>query len=195
MRLRSNPVTSQEQLGIPLAFTFIASSADSLPTKFLPSQSTFSPPSSVSSSIPSSATPHRRTQSVSPRLPSRPTNYQDILIFDPSDGSLSLRRMTISTRIAETSSFLSSLPIPTGTSISLPGMGFMGRTSSASPPTPVALSSATPAGMEHLQTELVAKDATIATWNLTRDSKSTDVRERLAVGQETSERRVLPKSE
>ncbi|OCB89007.1 hypothetical protein A7U60_g3814 [Sanghuangporus baumii] len=192
VRLRSNPVSSQEQLGIPLAFTFISSSPDSLPAKFLPPPNTFSPPSSVSSSIPSSA-PHQRTQSVSPRLPSRPTNYQDILTFDPTNGSLSLRRMTISTRIAETSSFLSSLPIPTGTSISLPGIGFMGRTS-ASPPKSAALISA-PTGMEHLQTELVAKDTTIATWNLTRDSKSNDVKEPLVIGQEMSERRVLPKSE
>lgn len=192
VRLRSNPVTSPEQLAIPLAFTFISSSTDSLPTRFLPPQGTFSPPSSVSSSIPSSI-PHRRTQSVSPRLQTRPTNYQDILTFDPADGSLSLRRMTIT--ISEVgSSMLASLPIPTGTSISLPGMGFMGRPS-ASPPKPAGLTS-TSAMSEQLATELVAKDATIATWNLMRDSKWNDVKEPLVVTREQQEqRRTFTKSE
>ncbi|KAI5115940.1 hypothetical protein M0805_004937 [Coniferiporia weirii] len=48
---------------------------------------------------------------------------------------------------------------------------------------------------EQLPTELVAKDSTIATWNLVRDSKWSDVKEPLAIEQEPLERRTVSKSE
>lgn len=192
VRLRSNPVTSREQHSVPLVFTFISSS-ESLPTKFLPAFNTFSPPSSVTSSTPPSV-PHRRTQSVSPRLPARPTNYQDILIFDPSDGTLSLRRMVISVRVGDVgSSFLASLPIPTATSISLPGMGLMGFPAVASPKMSATTSSSST--NENVVTELVAKDSTVATWNLMRDSKWSDVKEPLNIENTPQQRRVISKSE
>lgn len=187
-RLRSRAVSSQEKLYVPLILSFVSSSTEALPHKFQPTHA-FSP-SSVASSLPSSA-PGRRAQSISPRQTPRPTNYQDTLVFDPSDGSLSLRRLTLSTRVVETgSSFLSSLPIPTGTSISLPGMSFMAR-SSSSPPKPSNTSTPT----EQLPTELVAKDTVVATWNLMRDSKWMDVKEPVVLERHSEYRRTVTKSE
>ncbi|KAI5114824.1 hypothetical protein M0805_006599, partial [Coniferiporia weirii] len=43
VRLRSNPVSSPEQLAVPLAFSFISFS-ETLPMKFLPTHNAFSPP-------------------------------------------------------------------------------------------------------------------------------------------------------
>ena len=137
--------------------------------------------------------PHRRNQSVSPRLPARPTNYQDILIFDPSDGSLSLRRLTLSTRAGDVgSSLLASLPIPT-TSMSLPGMGLMSRQIVGSPK--ISATSSNTSANENLITELVAKDSTVATWNLMRDSKWNNVKEPLVNEIVPQQQKVISKSE
>ena len=179
----------------PLAFVFLSQSPDTLPTKLLPAHNPLSSPSSVSSSIPlSTATQtNQRTQSVSPRLPSRPTNYQDILIFDPMDGSLYLRRVFLSSRVVESgtaASFLSALPIPTATSISLPGMGFMGR-QGMSPPKVASAASSTPTAGEKLQTELEAKDKIVATWKLSRDPKGSDACETLT----HADRQLEPRKE
>lgn len=192
VRLRHHGLSSPALRTIPLAFSFLSPHSSSLPVKFLPPNNTFSP-ASVSSSLPSSS-PHRRTQSVSPRLPSRPTNYQDILVFDPSDGSLSLRRLLISTKVGEPNSILSALPIPGATSISLPGMGF-GRPS-PSPPK-VGISASKPAALpDNLPYELDARESVIATWSLSRDAKWSDVKVPLLIEHENQRQRLrVPKAE
>ena len=137
--------------------------------------------------------PHRLNQTVSPRLPARPTNYQDILFFDPSDGSLSLRRLTLSTRAGDVgSSLLASLPIPP-TSMSLPEMGLMSRQIVGSPK--ISATSSNTSANENLVTELVAKDSTVATWNLMRDSKWNNVKEPLVNEIVPQQQKVISKSE
>jgi hypothetical protein len=81
----------------PLAFIFIRSNAHSLPKRLLPSPSVVSPPGST----PSSAHSSPSQEPLSPPNRRRRSDFQDILMFDPADGSLSLRRCEISLRSYE----------------------------------------------------------------------------------------------
>ncbi|KAI0029446.1 hypothetical protein K488DRAFT_13258, partial [Vararia minispora EC-137] len=136
----------QPQPGAPapasLAVTFVASSPNALPKRLLPPAGSRSP--------------------VSRR---RPTNFQDILMFDPLDGTLSLRRFFVEQRQSEHSlSVPSGVPGIGGTSISLPTRPSFGLPSS--PPSarrPSALSV-----MIERPVELYARESEIATWNLRR---------------------------
>lgn len=114
------------------------------------------------------------------------------------DGSLYLRRVFLSSRVVESgtaANFLSALPIPTATSISLPGMGFMGR-QGMSPPKLASAASSTPISGERLQTELEAKDKVIATWKLSRDPKGYDACEPLmAADSQLEPRKGITKAE
>jgi hypothetical protein len=110
-----------------------------------------------------------------------------MLVFDPIDGKLSLRRIILTTRTADSvSSVLSSLPIPGGTSISLPGVGLVGRSissSSSSPPTIAIQSKAS--GLTKMMeppAELVAADSTIATWPLLRGMEWDEVKKKIVEG-------------
>ncbi|KAI0282429.1 hypothetical protein BC826DRAFT_900809, partial [Russula brevipes] len=102
VRLRcSQPLASRPPA--PLAFIFVHSNAHSLPKRLLPP-------------IP-----------LSPLHRHRRTDFQDILIFDPADGSLSLRRCVIGLHPAEqTLSVPNSVPGIGGTSISLPSRPSLG---------------------------------------------------------------------
>lgn len=72
-------------------------------------------------------------------------------------------------------------------------MGFIGR-ASPSPPKP-GVSIPTPqASSEQLPMELVAKESTVATWNLSRDSKWNDVKVPLIMDR-SKQRKAMPKSE
>ncbi|PFH47114.1 hypothetical protein AMATHDRAFT_68396 [Amanita thiersii Skay4041] len=133
-RLRAVRPPAPDQPKVTLAFRFIESSEACLPSSLLPA-STLPPASDVNSS------PHHRT---------RPTNYQDLLVFDPNDGMLSLRRITTEVRLKDQSgggvgggmssvaASMSGLGAATAvaTSISLPKMaaaaGFGGNGNSAS---------------------------------------------------------------
>ena len=164
-----------------------------MPRSLLPTATAFSTPSSVASSLPSS--PPRSQQSASPRLPPKPTNFQDVLVFDPSDGTLSLRRVTVLSRVQESgTSLLSAIPISAGTSVSLPGMGFMGRFSS-SPPKPSAIK-AISTSTSDVPLELVGKDSTVATYSLLRSTNWEEVK--VPLSQQNDQyrpRTLLPKSE
>ncbi|KLO09334.1 hypothetical protein SCHPADRAFT_907840 [Schizopora paradoxa] len=196
VRLRSPHVASLEQYTVPLAYSFISSSPNSLPTKYLPAPSSFSSPHSIPSSLPSSSpTRSRRQSSSSPRVPVRPTNYQDVVVFDPVDGRLSLHRITISINSGDgTTSILSNIPLPSGTSISLPGMSFMRPSSSPS-------KSFTPPSqaVHRLETsvDLSAASSTVATWDLMRKKNWKEVKVALqpARGRSGSRQAKYAKSE
>ena len=150
----------------PLAFIFIHSNTHSLPKRLLP-PSVISPPSSTPSSTHSS--PSR--EPLSPPHRRRRADFQDILVFDPADGSLSLRRCTIGLRtIEQTLAVPSSVPGIGGTSISLPSRPSFGRVSTALPAPAMALragSSGTAPGQDK-PTAIVGFESEVATWNLRR---------------------------
>ncbi|KAF8172576.1 hypothetical protein K438DRAFT_178568 [Mycena galopus ATCC 62051] len=106
----------------------------------------------------------------SPTSPASPTasGVQDVLVFDPADGVLSLRRIT-----------LSALDAPhNGISVSLPAA--VGRLSmSASPPASYVRGGAVAAargGGEVPPTELGGREAVVATWSLRRKRGWAEIR-------------------
>ncbi|KDR68050.1 hypothetical protein GALMADRAFT_1050690 [Galerina marginata CBS 339.88] len=203
----------------PLAFTFI-SPADlnsTSPNLLPPSSPGFSspriPPSSLSPSSPT----------FSPRLGGRPASrggasttsapiygsgneypYQDILVFDPLDGALSLRRLTLGKQPVNDTALPLGLGVGVGvaasaaasaigmvTSVSLPGRGGAGRLSASSSPssrTPVVgigsgrnLSGGSDGrgkaqGVQESEMELIAKASVVATWDLRRARDWVEVR-------------------
>ena len=151
----------------PLAFILIRSNDHSLPKRLLPPPSTISPPGSTPSSAHSS--PSQEPLSPPPRH--RRSDFQDILMFDPADGSLSLRRCEISLRSYEQNlSVPNAVPGIGGTSISLPSRPSFGRVSA--PSTAAATSSRNKSsGVAQGQdkpTEMVGHESEVATWNLRR---------------------------
>lgn len=98
-------------------------------------------------------------------------NYQDILVFDPTDGMLSLRRLTLT--MTKWDHLGGALGIGKGlagslgamTSRSLPA----GRLS-VSPPSHVPSAGIGRSGAVDEAEELVARDVVIATWTLQRKS-------------------------
>ncbi|KAN0125372.1 hypothetical protein V8E53_015562 [Lactarius tabidus] len=80
-----------------LAFIFIQSNAHSFPKRLLPSPSVVPPPGSTPSSAHSSPT----EELLSPPPRRRRSDFQDILMFNPANGSLSLRRCEINLRSCE----------------------------------------------------------------------------------------------
>jgi len=159
-RIRGPKVSSVPgQPKAPLTFTFIA-----------PSDITFSP-----DLLPPYA-PHLITNSptFSSSKPKRIVNYQDLLLFDPVDGVLSLRRLITDKHAVKDgigSGVAASVQALGVTSISFPGMGAGDRVS-MSPST----SAASRGGSRTSQSqqvgdplmELGAKENIVATWDLRR---------------------------
>ncbi|KAJ3997637.1 hypothetical protein F5050DRAFT_1568895 [Lentinula boryana] len=152
VRLRVSKNPRPEEPLVPLAFTFLEPSLEEerrLPPNLLPPLS-------------------------SPHFPNvRPRNFQDILLFNPVDGSLSLRRIFLDVK-----SKFNDVPSILGTSFgsvsnmgasrSLPGGNAGGRLGySTSPGTsPVA-----PIGQSYTKAEngeLIGRESTVASWNLRR---------------------------
>ena len=110
---------------VPLAFTFVNASQSSLPTLFPPRTQAntvgTSPPLSISSD--SSSPPPRHTSIVS----QRPANFQDVLLYDPSDGVLSLRRYLLELKPKDRGTIATGAL--SGMSILLPKMGSAGKLS------------------------------------------------------------------
>lgn len=126
-----------------------------MPPVALPAHSISSSPSSVHSSSPG--------QQLEP-----PGSHEDMLIFDPHDGKLSLRRITLSKRSKDDlSATIRGVAVPSA-SISLPGVSTLSRIagSSANLVTPIRQPSALSRMME--RSELVARDHVVATWLLKR---------------------------
>jgi hypothetical protein len=102
-------------------------------------------------------------------------NYQDLLLFDPVDGALSLRRLVIDKHAVKESigsGVAASVQALGATSISLPGMGGAGRLGSS--PSTSAVVRGGSKGSHSQQSEgdplmeLEARDIVVATWNLKR---------------------------
>ncbi|KAF9463475.1 hypothetical protein BDZ94DRAFT_1258923 [Collybia nuda] len=175
IRLRVAKALGPEQPRAPLAFTFIKSNESTLPSNLLPSVT--AAPSISTASADSGTSPP-----TSPRpLRRRPTNFQDILLFDPTDGTLSLRRCTVELRPKEPGLASAAL---TATSISLPGMGGAGRlsgspSSSAGGYGHVRSSSRSRSGLTQMMEvpmELTGRDNIVATWALQRRRDSREIR-------------------
>ncbi|KAI0637468.1 hypothetical protein C8Q77DRAFT_1048447 [Trametes polyzona] len=166
VRLRGIP---HDASYVPCAFTFVRSSAATLPSSLLPPASVHFSTSSSPSSV-QSQTGGALSKPVSPaQRPTRLTNYRDLLVFDPADGTLTLRRIVVE-RAAEHAGPVvpGSIPVAGGMSISLPGMSTlsrsMGASTSVSPPR-------APSGLTQMMEragELVGRESVVGTWALAR---------------------------
>uniref|UniRef100_A0A0W0GCZ6 BCAS3 WD40 domain-containing protein n=1 Tax=Moniliophthora roreri TaxID=221103 RepID=A0A0W0GCZ6_MONRR len=201
VRLRVTTHPGPDQPKVPLAFTFLDSpclAESTMPANLLPA---ISSPSLLPTTHPhqqsygsansnhtvfSSSSPSARSEPISPnRQPARPKNYQDVLVFDPTDGVLSLRRITVSAKAKSKDNGSSILGAGFGStaaagavsiSRSLPGMSAVGKLAmsvSVSPNTPLihgraSSSGLTQAGVDSALAELSGKESTVATWNLGR---------------------------
>ncbi|KAF5309146.1 hypothetical protein D9619_012845 [Psilocybe cf. subviscida] len=152
-RLRGLKNASTETSCAPLAFVFLTPSDLALSPDL---QFPFTSPTINITNSPTFSPPKRR----------RGTNYQDVLVFDPADGVLSLRRLTLEKRAVRDQSVVHAV-----TSISLPGMGGAGRLSS-SPSNRTAFAG----GPAEPQLELVARENVQATWTLRRGRAGPEVK-------------------
>ncbi|TFK53255.1 hypothetical protein OE88DRAFT_1626135 [Heliocybe sulcata] len=166
----------QSRLAVPLSFTFVHSSELSVPGNLLPPPLSY--PSSPKSLSVQSGSPAGALKPLSPTpVYHRPTNFQDLLVFDPDDGSLSLRRFTLEESVGEQGLAIpGSIPIVGGVSVSLPaGVGRTGSPSSRSDHSSPKHSS----GLGHVMErtgEMVAKEHVVATWSLRRSREWPEVR-------------------
>ncbi|KIL63308.1 hypothetical protein M378DRAFT_79902 [Amanita muscaria Koide BX008] len=196
VRIRALKSATSEQSKTGLSFTFIDSSEACLPTSLLP---TNPGPGHVVGSAEVGSSPHHRP---------RPTNYQDMLVFDHNDGILSLRRITTEVRakdqgLSVSTSMSMSAAALSATSISLPGLGGAGKLSSSTSPSSAgfSVSSSATSGKQvpsvdiHVTHELVGKAAVVATWNLQRRKVWEEVRQSIGVGVQTrGQARPSPKA-
>ena len=108
---------------------------------------------------------------------SKPTHLY-ILVFNPEDGSLTLRLLKLGKKAAS-DGIVSSVQSLGLTSVSLPGMGGAGRLSSS----PVAADRRSPRvqskQLEPTPQELSAKETIVATWDLLRKPDWKEVRAQL----------------
>lgn len=148
MRLYTPKKPPHGSLAAPLVFTFIDPSQCLFPGSLLPQAM----PHMRFASLPSRDVP---SQLLPPR---RSSNVQDLLVFDPVDGILSLRRLTIEIRSRD--SFVPSMQNVGGTSVSLPGMSRLG----VSPPSSIS----GPTRTAEASLDLGAKESLVATWSLKR---------------------------
>ncbi|KAA1478047.1 hypothetical protein DENSPDRAFT_632230 [Dentipellis sp. KUC8613] len=163
VRLRAPQVPAGEPAPPALTFTFISVENTHIPSNLLPPASVYSPPPSAPQSVQSS--PSHANEPLSPtHRARRPTNYQDVLMFDPADGTLSLRRFVIDVQSTERSlSVPGSVPGLGGTSISLPSRPSFGKTSVSPPAGGSGISK-----MLDKPAELTARETEVATWGLKR---------------------------
>ncbi|KAI0684773.1 hypothetical protein C8T65DRAFT_701928 [Cerioporus squamosus] len=177
VRVRLKPL-SQDAANIPCAFTFLRSSEATLPQSLLP-------PASVhfsASSSPSSVSSTTLSKPVSPaQRPTRPTNYKDMLVFDPHDGTLTLHRIYAERPPPDQG--LGSIPVAGGMSISLPGMSTLASRMSTSASPPAGTSPRTGgSGLTQMMergTEVVGRENVVGTWSLARGRDWPEVRQSL----------------
>ncbi|KAG1766309.1 hypothetical protein EDD22DRAFT_1011548 [Suillus occidentalis] len=143
-----------------ITFTFLPSDTP-LPASLQP------PPSAITSSPSTSSS---RSDLPSPLRVRKTANFQDLLLFDPSDGVLSLRRIMLEQRPRDTGTFsytLANLP----TSMSLPGTSAVGRLSTL-PHNRAGVALTKTSGLTQMilesASELHGRDTMVATWQLKR---------------------------
>ncbi|KAH7902822.1 hypothetical protein BJ138DRAFT_271896, partial [Hygrophoropsis aurantiaca] len=160
VRLRSPQSAAIDGPRAPLIFTFLPNFGVALPPSLIP------PTGGATSPSPSTGRP----EPASPHRVQRQFNYQDLLMFDPLDGMLSLRRITLQQRLHDQGPSFPASFSGFGTSISLPGAGGAGRLS-ASPPSRgngMRNKSSGLTQMMEASTELTGRESTVATWQLRR---------------------------
>ncbi|KAI0693476.1 hypothetical protein BC835DRAFT_1071237 [Cytidiella melzeri] len=168
LRIRALKPRQADQPPLPLAFTFLSPST--LMPSSEPQSHSFSPSSSPSSgrSIPTSPTYSGGD---------RNGQDQDILIFDPHDGMLSLRRLTPSKRTQDSPSNLSTPSPRVNASISLPGVSTIHRLASTGSPSE---SSRQPSALTRLMggsSRLVCQESHVATWILRRNTDWKEIKQ------------------
>ncbi|PCH41803.1 hypothetical protein WOLCODRAFT_132119 [Wolfiporia cocos MD-104 SS10] len=173
-RLRMDKTPAPDRAHVPpVAFTFIRLSDSSVPPALLPLPTV---PLSVSSS-PSSI--HSLSQPSPTHASITPTNYQDILVFDPYDATLSLRRLFVEQRTNDHLSGASgSFAGIATTSISLPGIGPLGRLNAS--PTKPSEGQRRGSGfsqMLHVPDGLIARETRVGSWHLRRGRDWPEVRQ------------------
>ncbi|KAK2465840.1 hypothetical protein APHAL10511_001481 [Amanita phalloides] len=175
VRLRAVNPPASDRVGTCLAFTFIDSSEACLPGSLLPAS-----PAHLGGEPGNS--PHHRT---------RPSNYQDLLVFDPNDGMLSLRRITTDLRAKDQGLSVAasvSMSALGATSASLPGLGGAGKLSTSPASITYSISAASNASSKQSNTDmntthdLIGKDAIMATWNLQRRRGWEEIRQPILSG-------------
>ncbi|TBU43312.1 hypothetical protein BD309DRAFT_894635 [Dichomitus squalens] len=178
VRLKSQP---SESASIPCTFTFLRSSEAILPLSLLPPATVHFSASSSPSSVSSGLSRHP----VSPaQRPTRPTNYKDLLVFDPNDGTLALHRIFVERAAVDQAVVPGSIPVVGGTSISLPGMSTFARHMGSSPPAGLSTSPRTTSGsglaqMMDKPTGLVGRENLVSTWSLARGRSWPEVKQSL----------------
>lgn len=160
VRLRSVKASAPSGVRPGITFTFLPSDT--------PLPASLQPPLSAITSSPSTSS--SRSDLPSPLRARKTANFQDVLLFDPSDGVLSLRRIMLEQRPRDTGAFsytLANLP----TSMSLPGTSAAGRLST-SPHNRVGVASTKTSGLTQMMlesaSELHGRDTMVATWQLKR---------------------------
>ncbi|KAL0575045.1 hypothetical protein V5O48_006918 [Marasmius crinis-equi] len=209
VRLRVSKHPAPGRLKVPLAFTFLESpyfSESTMPLNLLPAATSpsllpshasvgshsYGSTNSAHTGI-SSSSPSARSDSMSPQLASgagRSKNYQDVLVFDPTDGLLSLRRITVNAKLKDGGTSILGASLAGGSSVSnaaghisksLPGMGAVGKLAMSVSPTSQARPG--PSGLSHRMdagaSDLVGKESTVATWNLKRKRDWSEVKRAL----------------
>ncbi|KAI0915567.1 hypothetical protein AcV5_003752 [Taiwanofungus camphoratus] len=177
IRLRTIKTAPPDHPSAPLAFTFIRPSDVPLPSALVPASMPYSP-----SSSPSSIHSATHSKPVSPVQRARkPTNFQDLLIFDSYDGTLSLSRLLLHLDNNENVSIANAVPLVGGTSISLPGMSTLSKSgkSPTNPSNSPRKASALTQMMEK-PSGLIVRETKVGTWNLRRGRDWTEVRQVLA---------------
>jgi hypothetical protein len=175
--VRLRPKNAKIDHSAPMSFTFVHSGDVRVPMNLLP-------PSSSKYVDATSSPPYHRAHRVG--------NTQDILVFDPSDGTLSLRRIVCDQRPRDQLGLASVSTTARGVvSRSMPSVGSAGGTTrlSSSPSGATAVSrtsssSTTPgggsvpstSGVPDVVMDLVGYDTTVATWNLQRDRDWEEIR-------------------
>jgi hypothetical protein len=160
-RLRGRrSVGTELRSSAPLAFTFVNPDIR-LPMALLPPPASYTTPTSPPRSLPPSPAQVPLSSPSSAAAVKRSRNHQDVLLFDPTTGSLLLHRVTLERR---TSRDTSSLPLPIATSMSLPSAATLTRMGSSPP-------ARTPSGLTQMlerPADLISREAVIASWYLKR---------------------------
>jgi hypothetical protein len=161
-------VSNLQPVDLPLRSPLFASNPTPIRYK-----NAYSPPCIVSPplSTPSSVQSSPSRQTLSPPHRCRQADFQDILMFDPAGGSLSLQNNIIShLPVEQTLSVPSFVPGIGGTSISLPSRLPLGHVSAPFPAPAIALhtrSSGTVPGVDKFMV-IVGHESEVMTWNLRR---------------------------
>ncbi|KAH7923186.1 hypothetical protein BV22DRAFT_1015894 [Leucogyrophana mollusca] len=184
VRLRSSKAVADGPRA-PLAFTFLSVLDPALPASLLP------PMGGGSSPSPSLGRP----EPPSPRRVQRLANFQDILMFDPLDGVLSLRRITLEPRPRDQGPSFSAPFSNFGASVSLPGTGAAGRLG-VSPPSRGGGARNKSSGLTQMMeasTELAGRESTVATWQLRRRQDWGEIRNSLQGAADSSSENAVRK--